>query len=251
MGWAVRWCAPRARRRLGLLFIRGSRLMDCSLIRFTAQHRSAPAAGWAIQKGTRVRISLWDPLMFGRVPGTSPNISGSHSEIRTRVPFCAGACGAQEAGGGGHPTGQHLRGPPALLVSLLPDSLLVSLSPDSLLVSLLPVSLFVSPPPPHVSAPSESAPESSRLPPTQSLTRYGNRKRTSQPSRAAHVGTTPWSSLGLFLQLIFSLDTVLRTTAINTVSRLRRPACGSSWACQSRPSSSQRAWRTWQRHPPR
>ena len=26
--------------------------------------------------------------MFGRVPGTRPNISESHSEINTRVPFC-------------------------------------------------------------------------------------------------------------------------------------------------------------------
>ena len=26
--------------------------------------------------------------MFGRVPGTRPNISESHSEIRTRVSFC-------------------------------------------------------------------------------------------------------------------------------------------------------------------
>ena len=40
------------------------------------------------QKGTRVLISLWDSLMFGRVPGTRPNISESHSEISTRVPFC-------------------------------------------------------------------------------------------------------------------------------------------------------------------
>ena len=28
----------------------------------------------SIQKGTRVLISLWDSLMFGRVPGTRPNI---------------------------------------------------------------------------------------------------------------------------------------------------------------------------------
>ena len=35
--------------------------------------------------------------MFGRVPGTRPNISESHSEISTRVPFCivAGRSGAQ------------------------------------------------------------------------------------------------------------------------------------------------------------
>ena len=51
-----------------------------------AQARSPPSA---IQKGTRVLISLWDTLMFGRVPGsTRPNISESHSEISTRVPFC-------------------------------------------------------------------------------------------------------------------------------------------------------------------
>ena len=42
----------------------------------------------AIQKGTRVLISLWDSLMFGRVPGTRPNISESHSEISTLVPVC-------------------------------------------------------------------------------------------------------------------------------------------------------------------
>ena len=42
----------------------------------------------AIQKGTRVLISLWDSLMCGRVQGTRPNISESHSELRTRVPFC-------------------------------------------------------------------------------------------------------------------------------------------------------------------
>ena len=52
----------------------------------------------AIQKGTRVLISLWDSLMFGRVPtntaaflSTRPNISESHSEISTRVPFCIAA----------------------------------------------------------------------------------------------------------------------------------------------------------------
>ena len=52
----------------------------------------------AIQKGARVLISLWDSLMFGRVPknaapflGTRPDISESHSEISTRVPFCIGA----------------------------------------------------------------------------------------------------------------------------------------------------------------
>ena len=51
--------------------------------------------GPLIQKGTRVLISLWDSLMFGRVPknaapflGTRPNISESHSEISTRVPLC-------------------------------------------------------------------------------------------------------------------------------------------------------------------
>ena len=39
-------------------------------------------------EGTRVLISLSDSLMFGRVPGTRPNISESHSELSTRVPFC-------------------------------------------------------------------------------------------------------------------------------------------------------------------
>ena len=37
--------------------------------------------------GTRVLISLWNSLMFGRVPGTRPNTSESHSEISTRVPY--------------------------------------------------------------------------------------------------------------------------------------------------------------------
>ena len=31
--------------------------------------------------------------MFGRVPGTRPNISEYHSEISTRVPFCISAGG--------------------------------------------------------------------------------------------------------------------------------------------------------------
>ena len=63
----------------------------------------------AIQKGTRVLISLWDSLVFGRVPGTRPNISESHSEIRTleSALLCCGryvlACAHREAlarGGG-------------------------------------------------------------------------------------------------------------------------------------------------------
>ena len=58
-----------------------------------------------IQKGTRVLISLWDSLMFGRVPGTRLNMSESHSEISTRVPFCielAGPpCGYQDGRGAG------------------------------------------------------------------------------------------------------------------------------------------------------
>ena len=41
---------------------------------------SSPVRVLAIQKGTRVLISLWDSLMFGRVPGSR--------EISTRVPFC-------------------------------------------------------------------------------------------------------------------------------------------------------------------
>ena len=54
----------------------------------------------SIQKGTRVLISLWDSLMFGRVLkkyydllSTHPNISESHSEISTRVPFCIAIAG--------------------------------------------------------------------------------------------------------------------------------------------------------------
>ena len=47
------------------------------------------------RKGTRVLISLWYSLMFGRVPGTRPNISESHSEISTRVPFCIAQAGAE------------------------------------------------------------------------------------------------------------------------------------------------------------
>ena len=39
-------------------------------------------------KGTRVRFSLLNSLMFGRVPGTRPNIREFNSEKRTRVPFC-------------------------------------------------------------------------------------------------------------------------------------------------------------------
>ena len=34
--------------------------------------------------------------MFGRVPGTRPNISESHSEISTRVPFCIVLAGLRE-----------------------------------------------------------------------------------------------------------------------------------------------------------
>ena len=66
--------------------------------------RQVPLVPAAIQKGTRVLISLWNSLMFGRVPGPRPNISESHSEICTRVPFCIvqvdvaqcerGGCGA-------------------------------------------------------------------------------------------------------------------------------------------------------------
>ena len=58
----------------------------------------------AIQKGTRVLISQWDSLMFGRVPknaapflGTRPNTSESHSEMSTRVPFCIAGFGAGRA----------------------------------------------------------------------------------------------------------------------------------------------------------
>ena len=64
----------------------------------------------AIQKGTRVLISLWDSLMFGRVPqnaaaflGTRPNISESHSEISTRVPFCIAAGERRRSGVFGYP----------------------------------------------------------------------------------------------------------------------------------------------------
>ena len=46
-----------------------------------------------IKKGTRVLISLWDSLMFRRVPGTRPNISKPHSEISTRVPSSPSGCG--------------------------------------------------------------------------------------------------------------------------------------------------------------
>ena len=62
------------------------------MVRWQASYQVRRVRPRAIQKGTRVLISLWDSLMFGRVPGTRPNISESHSEIRTRVPFCiAGA----------------------------------------------------------------------------------------------------------------------------------------------------------------
>ena len=56
------------------------------------QYRPVLPLAPATQTGTRGLISLWDSLMFGRVPGTRPNMSESHSEISTRVPFCiAGA----------------------------------------------------------------------------------------------------------------------------------------------------------------
>ena len=56
---------------------------------YTLHSRRGPVTSTpSIQKGTRVLISLWDSLMFGWVPGTRPNISESHSEISTRVPFC-------------------------------------------------------------------------------------------------------------------------------------------------------------------
>ena len=79
---------------------------------WTHTRRCSPCGRWrarcrpvlpvsVIQKGTRVLISLWDSLMFGRVPknaaallGTRPNISESNSEISTRVPFCIAEGGA-------------------------------------------------------------------------------------------------------------------------------------------------------------
>ena len=39
--------------------------------------------------------------MFGRVPGTRPNISESHSEMSTRVPFCIARGGLVEQAQGG------------------------------------------------------------------------------------------------------------------------------------------------------
>ena len=67
---------------------------------------------WAIQKGTRELISLWDSAPF---LGTRPNISESHSEISTRAPFCnsptdtlARGQPAHEFGTGAHALG--LRG---------------------------------------------------------------------------------------------------------------------------------------------
>ena len=69
-----------------------SRLQNCGLCTCAnamySTHGALPlppplAPPAAIQKGTRVLISLWDSLMFGRVPK-----NGAHSEISTRVPFC-------------------------------------------------------------------------------------------------------------------------------------------------------------------
>jgi len=67
-----------------------------------AEARACSLSLRAIQKGTRVLISLWDSLMVRRVPkhaapflGTRPNISESHSEISTRVPFCIARTGHQ------------------------------------------------------------------------------------------------------------------------------------------------------------
>ena len=58
-------------------------------------HLKARPQHLLISKGTRVLISLWHSLMFGRVPknaapflGIRPNISEYHSEISTRAPFC-------------------------------------------------------------------------------------------------------------------------------------------------------------------
>ena len=58
---------------------------------------SSPFRVPAIQKGTRVLISLWYSLMFGWVPGTRPNVGESHSEISTQVPFCI-ACSSSRPG---------------------------------------------------------------------------------------------------------------------------------------------------------
>ena len=41
-------------------------------------------------RAARVLISLWDSLMSAPFLGNRPNISESHSEISTRVPFCIG-----------------------------------------------------------------------------------------------------------------------------------------------------------------
>ena len=40
----------------------------------------------AIQKGTRVLISLWDSLMFGRVPGTDLAMGFANVRVGTRYP---------------------------------------------------------------------------------------------------------------------------------------------------------------------
>ena len=64
----------------------------------TASARATPprapgssSRAWVLPKGTRVLISLWYSLMFGRYQVPAPSISESHSEISTRVPFCIAA----------------------------------------------------------------------------------------------------------------------------------------------------------------
>ena len=73
----------------GWTLILFSKDSDCCL---SVPRKPIVLSNLAIQKGTRVLISLWDSLMFGRVPGTRPNTSESHSEISTRVPFCIADC---------------------------------------------------------------------------------------------------------------------------------------------------------------
>ena len=69
-GCAARYAGPREHRRAGRAHA------ACAAGGPSSSTIRAPL--FAIQKGTRVLISLWDSLVFGRVPGTRPNTSESH-----------------------------------------------------------------------------------------------------------------------------------------------------------------------------
>ena len=61
----------------------------------------------AIQKGTQVLISLWDSLIFGRVPGTkghsSTDLAMGFANVRAGTWYRAQVHGAEGAGGAQRP----------------------------------------------------------------------------------------------------------------------------------------------------